>query len=275
MSAGPAIIKPGLPENAERHREQLPSPRSQQPHGPPGDLRRFGQAVVVVDRIDVERFGGHGATGHLHRLVFRGRLLSGCSEMAASTRRYSRARREQMRVGAGRGDPALVVHQHDTIGERDRGRAVGDDQRGAAVHDFGERGTDLVLLRGVDRGRGVVEDQHARVGEDGASDREALALPTRQREAVLAEERVVAVGQVTDEVVGTGELCGAHDPLAVGVAFASTRREREVLPDCVTEEERLLEHQADLAPEGTRAVRRERRGRRCAHCRRRRRRSAG
>ena len=99
-----------------------------------------------------------------------------------------------MRVRAGCGDPAFVVHQHHPIRERDGRRAVGDDQRGATVHDFGERGADLVLLRGIDRGRGVVEDEDARVGEDGAGDRKALALPARQREAVLAEERVVAVG---------------------------------------------------------------------------------
>ena len=43
---------------------------------------------------------------------------------------------------------------------------------------------------------GVVEDQHTRVGEDRPGDRDALALPTRQREAALADLGVVAVGQL-------------------------------------------------------------------------------
>ena len=118
------------------------------------------------------------------------------------------------------------------------------------LHHLGERGADLVLLRRVDgRGR-VVEDQHARVGEDRAGDRQPLALAAREREAVLAEQRVVAVGQLADEVVGAGELARrARSRSCVGVALAAARGEREVLPHRVAEEERLLEHEPDLAAE--------------------------
>ena len=56
------------------------------------------------------------------------------------------------------------------------------------VHHLGERGADLVLLRRVDRRRRVVEDQDARVGEHRARDRDALALPARERVAVLADD---------------------------------------------------------------------------------------
>ena len=46
---------------------------------------------------------------------------------------------------------------------------------------------DLVLLGRVDGGGGVVEHQHAGVGEDGPGDGDALALAARQREAPLAD----------------------------------------------------------------------------------------
>ena len=59
-----------------------------------------------------------------------------------------------------------------------------------------ERVADLVLLGGVDRRGGVVEDQHAGVGEDGPGDGDALALATREREAPLADLGGVAVGQL-------------------------------------------------------------------------------
>ena len=46
---------------------------------------------------------------------------------------------------------------------------------------------------GVDGRRGVVEHEHLRVGEGGAGEGDALALAARQREAALADDRVVAV----------------------------------------------------------------------------------
>ena len=57
----------------------------------------------------------------------------------------------------------------------------------------------------VDRGGGVVEDQDARVGEQRAGDRDPLALAAGEREAALADARVVAVGESLDELVGLGE----------------------------------------------------------------------
>ena len=53
----------------------------------------------------------------------------------------------------------------------------------------------LLLGRGVDRGGRVVEDQHARVGEQRARDRDPLALAAGQRQAALADARVVALRQ--------------------------------------------------------------------------------
>ena len=91
------------------------------------------------------------------------------------------------------------------VGEGDGGRAVGDHDRGAVAHHLGERVADLVLLGGIDRRGGVVEDEHAGVGEDRPGDRDALALPAGQRVAPLADERVVPLGQRIDELVGTGQ----------------------------------------------------------------------
>ena len=97
-------------------------------------------------------------------------------------------------VGALGDDPA-AVEQHHAVGQRDRGRPVGDDDRRAVAHDLGEGVADLVLLGRVDRRGGVVEDQHPGVGEDRPGDGDALALAARQREAPLADLGGVAVGQ--------------------------------------------------------------------------------
>ena len=55
---------------------------------------------------------------------------------------------------------------------------------------------------GVERGGGLVEDQDRRVLQHRARDREPLALPGRELRAALAEQRVVALGQRGDELVG-------------------------------------------------------------------------
>ena len=82
-----------------------------------------------------------------------------------------------------------------------RGAAVRDQQRGAPGGERAQRVVDGGLGGGVDGGRGVVEHQHARVGEHGPGQRDPLALPAGQREPALADDRVVAVGQRLDERV--------------------------------------------------------------------------
>ena len=100
---------------------------------------------------------------------------------------------QQFLVVALRDDPTVVEHD-DLIRQRDRGEAVGDHERRASRHRLGERQLDALLGRGVHRGGRVVEHQHARVGQQRARDRDALALAARDRQAALADLRVVALG---------------------------------------------------------------------------------
>jgi hypothetical protein len=69
-----------------------------------------------------------------------------------------------------------VLHHQDLVGTPDRRQAVGDDDRGAAAQQPVERTLDENLRRAVDVRRRLVEDENARVGEEGARDRDQLAL---------------------------------------------------------------------------------------------------
>ena len=111
--------------------------------------------------------------------------------------------------------PAL--EHDDLVGQRDGGEAVGDDERRAPGHHLAQRRLDRLLRRGVDGRGGVVEDEDARVGQQRAGDGDALALAARERQAALADARVVAVGQLGDEAGGLGALGRALDLLARGV----------------------------------------------------------
>ena len=107
----------------------------------------------------------------------------------------------ELGVGAVGDDPA-AFEEHDTVGEADRREPVGDHERRAAGEQRAQRVVDLLLDLHVDGARGVVEHEHRRVGEQRAGDRDALALAAREVVAALADDRVVAVGQVVDELVG-------------------------------------------------------------------------
>ena len=64
----------------------------------------------------------------------------------------------------------------------------------------------------VERARRLVEDQDARLSRQRAGDGDPLALPAREAAAALSDDRVVALGQLEDEVVRAREL-GRRDHL--------------------------------------------------------------
>ena len=68
-----------------------------------------------------------------------------------------------------------------------------------------------VLAKGIQCRRGLVENENLRVTHEGAGNREVLPLASGEIDALvegLAENRFVAVGQPTDDVMGGGLLGG-------------------------------------------------------------------
>ena len=84
-------------------------------------------------------------------------------------------------------DDSSVLHHQDPVGGQNGGEAVGDDQRGAALHQPVERLLHQDFIFSVERRSGFVQQQDRRVLENGAGDGEALPLATRKRHAALAE----------------------------------------------------------------------------------------
>ena len=105
-----------------------------------------------------------------------------------------------------------------------------------------QRVVDLLLDLHVDGRRRVVEHEDRRVHEQRAGDRDPLALPAREREAALADDGVVALGHLADELVGAGRACRGDDVVErrVGPAVG------DVVADRHREQERLVEHHADV-----------------------------
>ena len=102
------------------------------------------------------------------------------------------------------GDDAALVQDGDLVGEMQRRASMGDEQGRAAPHDPAQGGVDTLLHPGVDRARGVVENQDARVGEDRPGKRDALALASGKAEPPLSDDGVVTAGELLDEIVRLG-----------------------------------------------------------------------
>lgn len=90
-----------------------------------------------------------------------------------------------------------MVQYGDPVGQREGGAAVGDEEGGAARHDGPQRLVDLVLDAGVDGGGGVVEEEQPGVGEEGAGQRDALALAAGEGEALFADAGVEPGGRAS------------------------------------------------------------------------------
>src|SRR5574343_372058 len=142
-------------------------------------------------------------------------------------------------------DDLSAIHDDQPVGLAQRGEAVGDGDRRAALDEVVERLLDLFFGLGVDRRGRFVEYQDARIDEQRAGDRDALALAAGQALAAFADQRVVAVRQAQDELVGVGGAGSGDNFLARCVRFAVG----DVVGDGAEEQERLLQHKADVLTE--------------------------
>jgi hypothetical protein len=150
----------------------------------------------------------------------------------------------QVVVAALLDDPATVQHDHP-VGQVQRRDAMGDEHRGAIGQYRAQPVVDRGLGARVDRTGRVVQHEYPGVGQDRASQRDALALPAGQGQTTLADDRVVTLRQRGDELVCLRDLRRLLDLLVGGVRAAVG----DIGADRVGEQEALLERDADSPPQ--------------------------
>ncbi len=79
------------------------------------------------------------------------------------------------------------------------------------------------------------------IGQQCTSKCQSLALSSRKRHAVFAEQGIVAVGKVFDELVGSRQSCRHADLLSCRVGTAK----RDVRTNRVAQQQRFLQHQSN------------------------------
>src|SRR5215831_4772314 len=92
----------------------------------------------------------------------------------------------QFIVRAGFAD-ASPFENDDFVGPADSGKAMGDYDHGASVHQIGQRLLYQHFGFGVQMGGGFVEDEDGRVLQKRARDGDALPLAATQTDAAIAD----------------------------------------------------------------------------------------
>ena len=124
------------------------------------------------------------------------------------------------------------------MGIGDGSHTVGDDKHGLVAYQLRDACLYLGLVLDVEAGSSFVEQHDWGVFEQSTGDRYALTFATRECGAVLADERVVALGHTADELVATSQLCHTAYLLVGGVGLADT----DIVGDARVEQQHVLEY---------------------------------
>src|SRR3954467_6460105 len=127
----------------------------------------------------------------------RGVALLGKLRVVQTEIRSSRGK--QLRMPARFDDPPFVQHEN-AVGALDGGKAMRNDDGGAATHEFIQRSLHLPFGLRAQGGGSFVQDGHCRVFQQSAGNGQSLAWPAREAHAVLSYQGVQPLWRVEDEI---------------------------------------------------------------------------
>ena len=243
--SGPAPRRPSSPASAPRRCRAAGRPPAPARRRRASAARRWrGRACTSRSPVDCPRCGST-SDGLDDGSTSRSRDLLGHPGARAARRRRRRGRRTSSACG-----PRWTTRPRSTTTTSSAFSAV--ESRCAMVtevrprHQPLEGPADPHLERRVDGAGGLVEDQQVGVGQVGAQQGDQLALAGRQRLAALADAGVEAAraGRPASRR-GRARRALARMSASVGVELAVAH----VGGDRVVEEEALLRHQHDAAPQ--------------------------
>src|SRR5579864_2251697 len=193
--------------------------------------------------VTVEQFGHHHAAhgSDLLQLFFQKLLVVEIGVVAVA--------RQQLFVCAQLHDAPFVQHRN-TVGVAHGGDTVRDEDSSAPVHDLAQVVENFFLSIGVYAGKGVVEDQDARIANDGARYRGTLLLAARERDAALAYHSLVLLREALDVGGDIGRFRRGAHLLVCGVGDA----EGDVVAHRGAEKEGLLRHEPDIAAQSRQRI---------------------
>src|SRR5258706_10275235 len=104
-------------------------------------------------------------------------------------------------------DDLATFHDKNAMRVADRCEPVRNDDHRAAFGDEPHVVLNDSLRFVVERRGGFIENEYPGIGHQGTCNRDALTLSAGQGRTLFAHERVIALGQLQDETMGTGKFC--------------------------------------------------------------------
>src|SRR5215208_6977159 len=147
-------------------------------------------------------------------------------------------------------DYPAVLQNKDEVRASHGVEIVGNDQGRLPGHEAIQGFLHLRLALDVESRHRLVQDQDGGVADDGPGDGYSLALPSGEGVAPLADDGLVSIFEVNDEVVGVGCFGGLDNLLRRSVQLSVD----DVLLDGGAEEDRVLEDDPDLLAQGLELV---------------------
>src|SRR5580765_2292135 len=108
-------------------------------------------------------------------------------------------------------DDAAGFDDKNLFGSANGGKAMRDNERGAAAHQVPQPFLNQRFRFRVEAGGRFIENQDARIGENRARDGDALFLPAGQSHTAFTHDRVVFVGEVFRKFVHAGNAASVED----------------------------------------------------------------
>ena len=102
-------------------------------------------------------------------------------------------------------DDSTTIDDHDDVTVLNGGETVSDDEDGSTFHDRVHPLLNHFFGPAIDGASRFVENHDGRILEDGTCDAEALALSAAELAAAVADDGLVAVFGLEDEVMGVGD----------------------------------------------------------------------
>src|SRR5215212_1735158 len=134
------------------------------------------------------------------------------------------------------GNNFALIQNDDFIGVYYSTNALCDHKGCASPHESIESFLDLRLRIEVNTGGRVIQDENARVEEQGAGNRNALLLSAGERGTAFPNTCVIAIGERQDEVVCLSSFRSSFDLCLRSIRFPKS----DVLTDRAAEQRCFL-----------------------------------
>src|SRR5215212_8901926 len=134
------------------------------------------------------------------------------------------------------GDNFAFIQNDNFVGVDHRADALCDDEGRASPHESIECFLDLRLRIEVNTGGRVIQDENARVEEQGAGNSNALLLSAGERGTAFPDMCVIAIGERQYEVVCLSSFRSGFDLCLRSIRFT----ESDVLTDRAAEQRCFL-----------------------------------